>query len=460
MKTLVLFKNNLRINDNPVLYNGSKNNTILPVFILDEHNIKKKLGSASKYWLYNALKSLNQSLNNKMLFFRGETLSIVDELIKKYDINKVVFEETFIKDDMSLQKKMESFLKKTNIKYHSYNCTLLWEPYSVLKNDGTPYKVFTPFYKRGCLGGKEPELPLGRPKEIKYLEYDNNTNISDLNLVTGYKWYSKLDDQWDISEKKAFKIFTNFLNDGIFDYKKGRDYPSKNCNSKLSPYIRFGMISVNRLWYILNDLKFDKNIEHFKSEIGWREFSYYLLYHYPKMEYKNLQTKFDNFEWENSNEKFDSWKKGKTGFPIIDAGMRELWQTGFMHNRIRMVVASFLVKNLSIDWRLGEAWFWDCLLDADYASNIAGWQWVAGTGSDAAPYFRIFNPILQGEKFDSNGEYTLKYLPELKPIPLKLLQKPWENLEKINYPDPVIDYKLSREIALSKYSAIKTYTEK
>ena len=140
--------------------------------------------------------------------------------------------------------------------------------------------------------------------------------------------------------------------------------------------------------------------------------------------------------------------------------MRELWQTGFMHNRIRMVVASFLVKNLSIDWRLGEAWFWDCLLDADYASNIAGWQWVAGTGSDAAPYFRIFNPILQGEKFDSNGEYTLKYLPELKPIPLKLLQKPWENLEKINYPDPVIDYKLSREIALSKYSAIKTYTEK
>ena len=289
MKTLVLFKNNLRINDNPVLYNGSKNNTILPVFILDEHNIKKKLGSASKYWLYNALKSLNQSLNNKMLFFRGETLSIVDELIKKYDINKVVFEETFIKDDMSLQKKMESFLKKTNIKYHSYNCTLLWEPYSVLKNDGTPYKVFTPFYKRGCLGGKEPELPLGRPKEIKYLEYDNNTNISDLNLVTGYKWYSKLDDQWDISEKKAFKIFTNFLNDGIFDYKKGRDYPSKNCNSKLSPYIRFGMISVNRLWYILNDLKFDKNIEHFKSEIGWREFSYYLLYHYPKMEYKNFK---------------------------------------------------------------------------------------------------------------------------------------------------------------------------
>ena len=154
----------------------------------------------------------------------------------------------------------------------------------------------------------------------------------------------------------------------------------QNCNSKLSPYIRFGMISVNRIWYILNDLKFDKNVEHYKSEIGWREFSYYLLYHYPNMEYKNLQAKFDNFEWENSNEKLLAWKKGKTGFPIIDAGMRELWQTGFMHNRIRMVVASFLVKNLSIDWRLGEAWFWDCLLDADYASNIAGWQWVAGTG--------------------------------------------------------------------------------
>ena len=170
---------------------------------------------------------------------------------------------------------------------------------------------------------------------------------------------------------------------------------------------------------------------------------------------QNLQSKFDNFEWENSSEKFEAWKRGETGFPIIDAGMRELWETGYMHNRIRMVVSSFLVKNLSIDWKLGEKWFWDCLLDADYASNVAGWQWVAGTGSDAAPYFRIFNPILQGEKFDETGEYTLKYLPELKTIPLKFLQKPWEINSGFNYIKPIIDYKESRETALTKYSMIK-----
>tara|TARA_B100000427_G_scaffold289303_1_gene264919 strand:- start:154 stop:1098 length:945 start_codon:yes stop_codon:yes gene_type:complete len=314
--------------------------------------------------------------------------------------------------------------------------------------------VFSPFYKKGYFQLAAPRKPVNTPKNISFSKVEN-TSIDNLNLLSNYRWFDKFNGLWDISESSALKIFESFIKNSIYDYKKGRDYPAIHKNSKLSPYIRFGMISVNRMWYMLEQLKPDNNIEHYKSEIGWREFSYYLLYHFPHIENNNLQTKFDQFKWENSKEKFEAWKNGQTGFPIVDAGMRELWQTGFMHNRIRMVVASFLVKNLLIDWRLGENWFWDCLVDADYASNIAGWQWVAGTGADAAPYFRIFNPILQGNKFDPKGEYTKKYIPELKNISIKNLQTPYDEGLKINYPNPIIDYKLSRNRALERYALIK-----
>ena len=455
MNTIVLFKNNLRYQDNPVLHDIPDGSKVIPVYIHDENYTKKVLGAASKYWLHHALESLNSSLDNKLMFFKGDTQSILDNLINSGDVKNVISEEAFLKDDIHLQNKIKSFLKSKDVSFKTYNCTLLWEPYSVFKDDGTPYKVFTPFYRKGCVSRITPPQPLGKPIKISYAEFENKTKIENLNLISKYDWYSKFSNLWDISENRALSIFYDFTKKPIYNYKKGRDFPSQNFNSRLSPYIRFGMISVNRIWHEVSNLISDKNTDHFKSEIGWREFSYYLLYHFPEMQSKNLQSKFDNFEWENSPEKFEAWKKGETGFPIIDAGMKELWQTGYMHNRIRMVVSSFLVKNLSIDWKLGEQWFWDCLLDADYASNIAGWQWVAGTGSDAAPYFRIFNPILQGEKFDETGEYTLKYLPELKTIPLKYLQKPWEINSDFNYIKPIIDYKESRETALTKYSMIK-----
>tara|TARA_Y100000994_G_scaffold87050_2_gene72126 strand:- start:353 stop:1720 length:1368 start_codon:yes stop_codon:yes gene_type:complete len=455
MNSLLLFKNNLRVKDNPVLFYGSESGNVLPVYIYDDINTNKKMGSSSKYWLHRALESLNHSLSGNLMCFKGETISVIDKLIKDYSINEIYCEEPFLKNDVILFKKLKEHLKKTKIRLISFNCTLLWEPYLVLKSDSSPYKVFTPFYKKGCLGNLIPPPPLGDVNSINFSEFNNNTKIEDLQLLDSFNWFGKFDDLWDVSENSALNIFDSFLDKSIYNYKEGRDFPSLNFNSKLSPYIRFGMISVNRMWYEVNKLKFDKNIEHFKSELGWREFSYYLLYHFPEMETNNLQSKFNNFDWENSKTKLNAWTKGRTGYPIIDAGMRELWETGYMHNRVRMVVASFLVKNLSIDWRLGEAWFWDCLLDADYASNIAGWQWVAGTGADAAPYFRIFNPILQGEKFDNNGRYTLKYVPELKNIPLKFLQKPWESSIESNYYDPIIDYRKSREDALNKYSRIK-----
>ena len=319
----------------------------------------------------------------------------------------------------------------------------------------SPYQVFTPFYKNSCLNAPLPSAPLGEPKIINYHQDHHSTNINDLNLLDEYAWHHKFDNIWDISEDAASLIFSHFLDVKINDYKKERDFPSLDKNSKLSPYIRFGLISVNRIWYELQKLENNSGVDHFKSEIGWREFSYYLLYHFPSMEQNNLQKKFDNFDWENSDEKFQAWKKGQTGYPIVDAGMRELWNTGFIHNRVRMVVASFLVKNLLIDWRLGEKWFWDCLVDADYASNVAGWQWVAGSGADAAPYFRIFSPILQGQKFDPDGEYIKHYVPELRNIPIKHLNEPWNYESQSNYVVPIIDYKYSRQRALEKYAEIK-----
>ena len=457
MNSIVLFKNNLRINDNPPLFYASQyQNKLLPIYIYDNINIKKELGGASKYWLFNALKSLNKSLNNNLLFLKGDTSYILKDIVKKHSISNIFCEKPFLKNEIILFKKLKTELSNYNVNINFYNCTLLWDPQSILKKDHTPYKVFTPFYKKGCLESVIPDRPLGLPNKLNFLNVNNETTIKDLNLLSKYKWYAKLNNLWSITEESANNILDLFLIKKIYNYKKGRDYPASNLTSKLSPYIRFGMISINKIWHSLKNLSIDENITHFESELGWRDFSYYLLYHFPHMETNNLQTKFNNFKWENSIEKFNAWKAGKTGYPIIDASMKELWETGYMHNRMRMVTASFLVKNLLIDWKLGERWFWECLLDADYASNIAGWQWAAGTGADAAPYFRIFNPILQGEKFDSNGEYTLKYLPELKSVPIKLLQKPWEfNSSNLKYVNPIIDLKDSRDNALYQYSLIK-----
>ena len=457
MNSIVLFKNNLRINDNPPLFYASQyQNKLLPIYIYDNINIKKQIGGASKYWLFNALKSLNKSLNNNLLFLQGDTSYILKDIVKKHSISNIFCEKPFLKNEIILFEKLKTDLSNYNVNINFYNCTLLWDPQSILKKDHTPYKVFTPFYKKGCLESVIPDRPLGLPNKLNFLNVNNETTIKDLKLLSKYKWYTKLNNLWSITEESANNILDLFLIKKIYNYKKGRDYPASNLTSKLSPYIRFGMISINKIWHSLKNLSIDENITHFESELGWRDFSYYLLYHFPHMETNNLQTKFNNFKWENSIEKFNAWKAGKTGYPIIDASMKELWETGYMHNRMRMVTASFLVKNLLIDWKLGERWFWECLLDADYASNIAGWQWAAGTGADAAPYFRIFNPILQGEKFDSNGEYTLKYLPELKNVPIKLLQKPWEfNSSNLKYVNPIIDLKDSRDNALYQYSLIK-----
>ena len=270
---------------------------------------------------------------------------------------------------------------------------------------------------------------------------------------------------WNIGELGANNRLTEFLNNGVENYKEGRNIPSKPFVSRLSPHLHFGEISPNQAWHAAKKKGDDTNIDHFCSELGWREFSYTQLYFNPELPKKNLQSKFDLFPWDKDEKKLIAWQKGQTGIPMVDAGMRELWLTGAMHNRVRMVVGSFLVKNLLLHWHHGERWFWDCLVDADLASNSASWQWIAGCGADAAPYFRIFNPVTQGQKFDSDGEYIRKYIPEISELPNKYLFNPWEapqeELDRAgvvigkDYPKPIIDLKLSRQNALEAFKSLK-----
>ncbi|MEI6730766.1 MAG: deoxyribodipyrimidine photo-lyase, partial [Pseudomonadota bacterium] len=339
----------------------------------------------------------------------------------------------------------------------------LFEPWETLKSDGSQYKVFTPFFKNSYMGSKQPRLPLAKPEKIELVNDLNSDSLEQLELLPKINWASKLAANLQSGEKAGQLRLNQFLDSGIGSYKIGRDFPSQASVSRLSPYLHFGEISPNQAWYAAKMKTEDGNSERFCSELGWREFSYSLLYHFPELPDKNWQAKFDNFPWRYDKELLEKWQKGQTGFPIIDAGMRELWQTGYMHNRVRMIVASFLVKNLLIDWRYGAKWFWDCLFDADLAANSASWQWVAGCGADAAPYFRIFNPITQGEKFDSQGQSTRSFVPELAKLPDKYLFAPWQASDEIlsragvilgkNYPKPIVDLKESRERALQSLSA-------
>lgn len=461
------FRQDLRIQDNPSLSYLTKNyDNIVCVFILDEINCDRIIGSASKVWLYNALKDLNQQLNGNLIFLSGDPLKVLDKLTKFFDVEEISWNRCYEPWTINRDKKIKEYFKK-KIKVNSFNGLLLWEPWEVLKDNGTPYKVFTPYYKRGCLSKPQPR----EPKETNLKIYDHNfikTSLKDLKLLKNKEWEEKILKNWKISELDAKNTMESFFKNGVSDYTEGRNFPSKNNVSRLSPYIHWGQISVNTLWY--NAIKTltkmnSNNVEVFMSELGWREFAYYLLFHCPKLQTENLQNKFDRFPWNNDERFYKAWINGKTGYPIIDAGMRELWQTGYMHNRVRMIVGSFLVKNLLNDWRRGEAWFWDCLLDASVASNSASWQWVAGTGTDSTPYFRIFNPITQSQKFDPDGIYIRKFIPEIKKLPNKYIFCPWETPNDLqqelstivgkDYPEPIVEIKESRELALNAFASIK-----
>jgi len=467
------FRQDLRLNDNPALTESVKNGSIIPIYILDNNNPKDhKMGAASRLWLHYSLIELKKQLESNLIVAEGNPEDILFDICKKETVKNIFWNRVYEPWGIDRDKKIKENLSKNDIEINSFNGSLLWEPWEALKDDGTPYRVFTPYFRRGCMNAAPPRRPIPKPEKIIYHQLKNfkNSLISDLSLLPKREWKDDLLINWDIGEKGAQSRLDEFVENELDGYKEGRNFPTNKNVSRLSPYLHWGEVSPNTVWYKVKDradlgIGNAKDNDHFLSEIGWREFSNSLLFHFPKLPRENLQKKFDKFPWRYDKEKLIAWKKGKTGYPIVDAGMRELWSTGYMHNRLRMVVGSFLVKNLLLHWHEGEKWFWDCLLDADLANNSASWQWIAGCGADAAPYFRIFNPITQGLKFDPEGIYIRKFIPEISELPTKYIFNPWEAPKEIlekanvrlgeNYPNPLVDLKSSREDALSAFSKLK-----
>lgn len=457
---LLWFRQDLRLADNPALNYAVENGyTIIPIFILDDENAGMwKRGGASRWWLHQSLEALNVSLGGRMVFRAGDATQIIPAIIKETKAEAVFWNRCYEPWRTRRDKQIKETL---DIEAQSFNASMLWEPWTVLKDDGTPYKVFTPYYRRGCLKTEPPE-PAPAPKKIAYADFKNTGALSDLALTPSIHWHEEMAEVWQPGEAGALARLETFLEDGLKGYKEDRNRPDFENVSRLSPHLHFGEISPRLVWHRSKIAGVAQHLENdldcFHSELGWREFSTYLLYHFPGLPWDNLNKKFDGFDWaDHDSEELQRWQRGQTGIPIVDAGMRQLWRTGWMHNRVRMIVASLLVKNMLIHWHQGATWFWDTLVDADLANNSASWQWVAGCGADAAPYFRIFNPVTQGQKFDPNGDYIRRFVPELAEMDTKYIHAPWESPNPpAAYPAPIVDLKTSRERALEALAKTKT----
>lgn len=455
---IVWFRQDLRLSDNPALYEAAQqpDKKIIPLYILDDENAGAwKMGGASRVWLHHSLTALNESLNGKLIIKKGDAKKVLSDLIKNENIDAVYWNRCY---EPWRIKRDEDIKQNLGVECKSFNGSLLWEPWKIKNQQGGPYKVFTPFYRKGCLNAPAPREPISKPNQLNLQESVLSDGIDSLELLPKINWHQNMTSHWTIGEKGAQGKLGAFLAHGLNDYKEGRNFPAKNNVSQLSPYLHFGEISPHQVWYAADiqgkEQRLEKDLGHFHSELGWREFSNSLLYHFPNLPTEPFQEKFADFPWTEDDASLEKWRKGETGYPIVDAAMRELWETGYMHNRCRMVVGSFLVKNMLLHWHEGEKWFWDTLIDADLANNSASWQWIAGCGADAAPYFRIFNPVLQSKRFDPDGDYIRKWVPELKDVPDKHIHEPWEHDIK-GYPKPILDHGESRDRALAAYEKIK-----
>jgi deoxyribodipyrimidine photo-lyase len=467
---IMWFRRDLRLCDNPALLQAAEF-PIIPLFIWDEGDPYKP-GGASQWWLDKSLMSLQKSLNAyglKLILRRGNPLEILDEIIKSHNVSALYWNRCYEPYSIGRDKKIkESF--KSHVNCQSFNASLLAEPWTLKTQAGTPYEIFTPYWKRLKVLGSF-SLPLAIPKNLE--RYDDSIPSDDLkswNLSPLHpNWAHGLEEDWTPGEEGAKKKLSFFLENLLKSYQKDRDFPNLERTSKLSPHLHWGEISPRQIWHstlssTLGEL--DHNSWAFLSELAWREFSYYLLYYFPELPHKALRKQFNHFPWIQDKTALYKWQKGLTGYPLVDAGMRQLWHTGWMHNRVRMVTASFLVKNLLIPWQEGAAWFWDTLVDADLASNSVSWQWVTGCGVDAAPYFRIFNPVMQGKKFDSQGKYVRHWIPELSLLPDQYIHNPWEApagvLESAGvrlgdtYPFPLVDHAQARLRAFETFEFAKS----
>jgi len=467
--TLVWLRDDLRLADNPALSAGATLDApLVIVYILDEMSEGiRPLGAASKWWLHHSLEALGRDLagrGQQLVLRHGPAADVLLGLADEMDAGHVFWNRRYGGGERAVDAAIKAALKEGGVPVESFQANLLCEPWTVRTQADQPFRVFTPFWK-ACRAKLPPRAPLPCPDVLPppVSGVKSDTLASWSLLPTKPDWASGLRASWVSGEAGALARFEAFRHEGLATYVDRRDEPAADASSRLSPHIRFGEISPFQLWHgvgpeaLGEDATIDQaNVDKFLSEIGWREFSWHLLFHQPDLSTRNFQPRFDAFPWPAVDEKhLAAWQQGRTGIPIVDAGMRELWQTGFMHNRVRMIVASFLIKNLLIDWRIGESWFWDTLVDADAANNPASWQWVAGSGADAAPYFRVFNPVLQGEKFDTAGEYVRTYVPELAALPAKRIHAPWKTGGTPGYPAPIVDLGTTRERALRAFSHMR-----
>jgi len=478
--SILWFRNDLRLADNLALAAAVKRGEpIVPVFIWSpEEEGDWPPGSASKWWLHQSLAAFDARLRqhgSRLIIRRGPTLATLRALAKETGANAVFWNRRYEPAVLARDAEVKTALRNEGIETESSNAALLQEPWTIQNQSGKPFQVFTPFW-RNCLAQPDPAEPVPAPKNLLApAKWPKSAALEELELEPKINWTDGMCATWQPGETGATKSLSRFLAKAFADYSEHRNRPDFAGTSRLSPHLHFGEISPRQVWHGLRRMAVKRGLpvemwrgSQFLVEIGWREFAHHLLFHFPHTPAKPLRPDFKNFRWQKDAAFLEAWQKGRTGYPIVDAGMRELWATGWMHNRVRMIVASFLVKDLLLSWTQGARWFWDTLVDADLAQNTLGWQWTAGCGADAAPFFRVFNPISQGEKFDPNGDYVRHWCPELARLPGKWLHKPWqappEILERAvlrigqDYPDPIVSHTIAREVALEAFARIKTRT--
>lgn len=464
-KTIVWFRKDLRLHDHPALIEAAAHGEVLPVFILPEN-----VHQASDWWLHGSLLDMREAFGKfgvQFIVRKGKPADVLPAIQEESGADQLVYNELY--DPVSLQEQREvtDIFESRGIQVRSYQGLLLVPPSAVLNKTGGPYKVFTPFWKR--LRQEAIAAPLAAPDSLSASSAElASLSPDEWALLSGQGWVEKLGKYWKPGEAAALDCWKVFRENGLRIYKDKRDEPALPAVSRLSPYLSSGNISVRSLWHGAlqeTELVGDDQTEAFLRQLAWRDFAYYQLTYFPQMLTEPMRPEFKKFPWQPAGDMLDRWEKGLTGYPLVDAGMRELWETGYMHNRVRLVAASFLIKHLLIDWREGQKWFEQTLVDWDEANNAMGWQWVAGSGFDASPYFRVFNPTMQGEKFDGAGAYVKKWLPELKELPEAWIFRPAEAPADVlqeavveigtDYPAPVVDHKAARTRALAAHDSIK-----
>ena len=468
---LLWFRRNLRLSDNAALIAAADSGCpVIPVYILDEQDI----GGASRWWLHHSLADLSRrirELGGELHLLRGVSSECLEQLARDTGATAVYCSRQYEPWAAQLEQQANHALSAQGVTLQRYPGCLLFQPEQALNKAGEPYRVFTPFWRR-C-----QTLEVAQPltTDLEAIDWFSDKawgeRLSDWSLEPkNPDWAAEWSNWWQPGSDGARARLRDFLENRLCNYSEGRNHPELDCTTRLSPHLHHGELSPRAVWHTAQlaaagEPALENELEKFLSELAWREFSHHLLHHYPHLTDSAFQPKFSDFPWSGSGDKLRAWQRGETGYPMVDAGMRELWQTGYMHNRVRMIVASFLTKHLLVDWRRGAHWFWDTLLDADLANNSCGWQWVAGSGADAAPYFRIFNPVLQGQKFDADGVYTRRWVPELAGLPDRYLQRPWEAPAEVleqagvtlgtTYPAPIVEHKAARESALAAYASLQ-----